>query len=144
MFRPTRTLLILELAVGLAAPIAALVAGAIALPFVLPMLLTALPSDLAETDSPVRTVALPLLLLYGVAGGSAGLYAVVALLRGVLAGAKVRMSRRTLWLLLLLGLSALAVPFVLLGPGRPLVWVLGLVVPIAVVAHLVYVYSKST
>lgn len=144
MTRPTRTLLIVELVVALAAPVAVLVAGAVSLPLVLPILLTALPSDLATTREPVRTVALPVLMLYGVVAGSLGLYAVIALLRGVLAGVKVRMSSTKLWLLLALGLSALAVPFVLLGPGRLLVWVLGLVLPIAAVAHLVYVYSKST
>lgn len=135
-----RGLLIVEVIVGLAMPVAMLVAGAVALPVVLPMLVTALPTDLETSTSPARTIALPLLMLYGVVAGSIGLYAVIAMLRAVLGGARPRISRSTLWMLLALGVSALAVPFLLLGTGRPVAWLLGLVLPVAVVAHLAYLY----
>jgi len=104
----------------------------------LPTLIVGLTSETVLMSSSRSPMALPMLVVSGVLAGAAGLSAVWILARHVLRGVVPKTSRGVIWTMLLLGIGALFLPFVIFGYGGPLTWLAYVVLPLGVVGHLLY------
>jgi hypothetical protein len=133
-----RSLLVVELIVGLAMPTLLLLTGVLLLPVMLPTLIMGLTSDMVVTSSFPGPMTLPTLVVGGVLAGAAGLYAVWVLSRHALRGTVPKTSRAVIWAMLSLGIGASILPLAIFGYGRPLMWLMYVVLPLGVVGHLVY------